>query len=256
MSEYDMESEIRDWDVEDLSNIGALLGLKDSNSADVDRILDSIKWLYHSRARAKLETSIGEIRRKWFGGGTGETPPETLDETRPMPIYEELVRGAAENLGAYEGMPSLETCELYLSHAVLTKALERMKPSERLAFFSREIDLPKVAGAAGISSNSVAGPATTMAALGAAQASGFGVYLAATTALGFTTNAIGVTLPFAAYTGLSSTIAFVIGPAGWLAAGLWGAWKVTQAEWKTLVPVVLYIASARARYQLRALPLP
>ena len=88
------------------------------------------------------------------------------------------------------------------------------------------------------------------------QASGFGVYLAATTALGFTTSAIGITLPFAAYTGLSSTIAFVIGPAGWLAAGLWGAWKVTQAEWKKLVPVVLYIASTRARYRLRTLPSP
>jgi hypothetical protein len=35
-------------------------------------------------------------------------------------------------------------------------------------------------------------------------------------------NTIGITLPFAVYTGLTSTIAFVIGPVGWLTAGFWG----------------------------------
>ncbi len=66
-------------------------------------------------------------------------------------------------------------------------------------------------------------PLTTVAALGLAQASGFGVYLASTTSLGFVTHAVGITLPFAMYTGLSSTIAFLIGPAGWLGVSAWGS---------------------------------
>ena len=60
---------------------------------------------------------------------------------------------------------------------------------------------------------------TLMGVLGIAQMSGFDIYLASTTALGFFTAAAGVTLPLAAYTGLTSTIALFIGPVGWSVAG-------------------------------------
>jgi hypothetical protein len=73
----------------------------------------------------------------------------------------------------------------------------------------------------GFSQTGLKGAATTLGAFGAAQASGFGIYLGATTALGFLSQAVGVTLPFAVYTGMSSTIAFLIGPVGFLAAGAW-----------------------------------
>lgn len=66
--------------------------------------------------------------------------------------------------------------------------------------------------------------------------------MASTTALGFITHAVGMSLPFAAYTTLTSTIAFIIGPAGWLGIGLWGFISLTGADWKKLIPAVLYIA--------------
>ncbi len=84
---------------------------------------------------------------------------------------------------------------------------------------------------------------TTTAVLGAAQASGGAVYIASTTALGFLTHGVGITLPFAVYTGLTSTIAFVIGPVGWLAAGGWAFWKFTGPEWKKLTTAIVYITS-------------
>ena len=95
------------------------------------------------------------------------------------------------------------------------------------------------------------GPATTFALLGAAQASGFGIYLASTTALGFLTHAVGVTLPFTIYTGMTSTIAFLIGPAGWLGAGLWGTWKLTEPEWKKLVPALVCIVATNSLKNLQ-----
>ena len=51
--------------------------------------------------------------------------------------------------------------------------------------------------------------------LTAANLSGFGVYVLATSTLGAITGAIGLTLPFAAYTGLSSVISTDLDPVGW-----------------------------------------
>jgi len=96
------------------------------------------------------------------------------------------------------------------------------------------------------------GVATTLAALGAAQASGFGVYLGATTALGFVSHAVGVTLPFAVYTGMSSTIAFLIGPVGFLAAGAWLGWSLTSPEWTRITRGLLHIIAMRAKYEYRS----
>ncbi|MCH2160095.1 MAG: hypothetical protein MK096_15100 [Oleiphilaceae bacterium] len=87
--------------------------------------------------------------------------------------------------------------------------------------------------------------------LGLANAAGFGLYTSATTALGFAMHAVGVTLPFATYTGLSSTIAFVIGPARWLAAGAWAIWGVTGPEWKKIVPALLYVISTEERLNIQ-----
>lgn len=125
-----------------------------------------------------------------------------------------------------------------------------MTPRQRAKFFEQEIEVEELLGGARIGRPKLAGPATTFAMLGVAQASGFGVYLAASTALGFMTHAVGVTLPFAVYTGMSSTIAFVIGPAGWLAAGAWGFWKLSQPRWKRIIPGLMYIIAVNARHRL------
>lgn len=60
--------------------------------------------------------------------------------------------------------------------------------------------------------------AGTTGAIVALNASGFGVYMGLTTIMhAIFTTTLGITLPFAAYTGATSALSFIIGPAGWLA---------------------------------------
>lgn len=59
-----------------------------------------------------------------------------------------------------------------------------------------------------------------LSALGAAQLSGFGIYVLASSTVGAISSVLGITLPFAVYTGMSSAISFVIGPLGFLVMGV------------------------------------
>lgn len=59
-----------------------------------------------------------------------------------------------------------------------------------------------------------------ISALGAAQLSGFGIYVLASSTVGAISSFLGITLPFAVYTGMSSAISFVIGPLGFLVMGV------------------------------------
>jgi hypothetical protein len=70
----------------------------------------------------------------------------------------------------------------------------------------------------GLNKNQVAS-LTAIGTIGMAQASGFGVYILASSTVGAITSVLGITLPFAFYTGLSSVISFAIGPIGFLVLG-------------------------------------
>jgi len=238
---------IAGWAIEDRNNLWALLGGAGSPPDDAG-IEDRFKWLYHSRSVANAETKarelVGRVRSKL---SDHHEAPVSTEALRELPRFDRLIVEASKHLKAYEGDPTLEECELYLSQAVVAAALHRMSPTQRIAFFREAIPFHDLAERAGVRQTDVRGPVTTIAALGLAQASGFGIYAASTTALGFLTHAVGVTLPFAAYTGLTTTIGFIIGPAGWLAAGLWGVWKLTQPKWKKLVPPLVYIISCNSR---------
>ena len=59
---------------------------------------------------------------------------------------------------------------------------------------------------------------TALATIGAAQLSGFGIYLLASSTVGALSSVVGVTLPFALYTGMSKLISIAIGPVGFLLA--------------------------------------
>ena len=78
-----------------------------------------------------------------------------------------------------------------------------------------------------------------MGALTAAQLSGFGVYLAATTALSAVSGALGFTLPFAAYTGLSQVVALTIGPVGWVVMGASALYLLGKPSTKDLTATEL-----------------
>lgn len=231
------------WSQQDLSNLGQLLGLE--GVADVDGITLQFKWLYYSKARARSEalakTAWQRLLRR------DDPQPNDTDSLRESPSYETLIQGACKHMRAAEAGATLQELELYLSLAVIVSALAAMSSRQRLTFFQTPIDPSLVARGASIKGAGVGGPASTLATLGVAQASGFGTYLAATTALGFLTHAVGLTLPFVVYTGLTSTIAFVIGPAGWLSAGLWGAWKLTGPNWPKIIPALVYIVATNSR---------
>lgn len=84
------------------------------------------------------------------------------------------------------------------------------------------------------------------AALGAAQLSGFGVYMLGSTLLGAINSAFGLGLGFGAFTGLSSLVSLVIGPIGWAALGLFTVLKLGAPNYKKLLPVIILIATQRS----------
>ena len=94
------------------------------------------------------------------------------------------------------------------------------------------------------------GTGVTLAALVAAQASGFTVYLLASTALGAITSTLGITLPFAVYTAMSSTIAVVIGPVGWAGLGIFAIYKLGNTNYKKLIPAIVAISALRNKQKL------
>lgn len=232
---------IADWQDEDIKNLGKLLDIK--GDATPETIAYELKWLYHSKTSATIEEKAKSLWNKI----TNETQEENIDKLREMPSYDELIFGACEHMDTDEKNATLKESELYLSLAVIIAALNKMKPKERVEFFVKQVNLEQITNKTAIKGESYKGALTTVAALGLAQASGFGIYLASTTALGFLTHAVGITLPFAVYTGLGSTIAFIIGPAGWLAAGAFVSWKLTSAEWKKIIPALIYIISVNSR---------
>lgn len=79
----------------------------------------------------------------------------------------------------------------------------------------------------------------------AAKMSGFGVYLLASTVLGGLTSALGITLPFAVYMGVSQTIALILGPVGWAALAGGVLFSLNQPNWDRLGLSVLYISTLR-----------
>lgn len=82
-----------------------------------------------------------------------------------------------------------------------------------------EAELTKQAQKEGFNNAEIAS-ISSLATIGAAQLSGFGVYLLASSTVGAITSFVGITLPFAFYTSMSSVISFAIGPAGFLLAAI------------------------------------
>lgn len=238
------------WSVEDLANLSKLLGMEEPGS--VDEIIKYVRWRYHSQVLAESEAVVRNTFSR-VKSAFDKSSPEVVDaETlRPVPSYDDLLVGACKHVGAFDEAASLQEHEAFLLDAIILGAVQRMTPRERRKFFETPIDPSAVAKADGVAGADFVGPAATLALLGAAQATGFGVYLAATTALGLLTHAVGVTLPFAVYSGVTSTIAFLIGPVGWLTAGVWGAWKLTATEWKSLTPALVYIICVNTRRSLQ-----
>lgn len=81
----------------------------------------------------------------------------------------------------------------------------------------------------------------TLGTLTGAQLSGFGIYLAASTIVGGLTSLLGVALPFAFYTGMSTVISTIIGPVGWLGLAGFTLYKFSKIDYEKLLTIIVYI---------------
>ena len=235
-----------------------------TSRAELERAsVERLFWAYNSKTRAKTKRATAQA-----ASGAHSILPSRIRDGVPSPKqvrelheyatpvgYEFLLRETCKKLtiGRF-GVDSIYLLEVYLYEKVIVQALSAMAADERHAFLTRQIDLSNLYGTTfeaskSMSSPGVGGPATTLGALAAAQASGFGVYLGATTAFGFVSHAVGVTLPFAAYTGMTSTISFLIGPLGFLATAAWLGVAITAPEWARIIRGFLHIVIMKAKYE-------
>ena len=76
---------------------------------------------------------------------------------------------------------------------------------------------------------------------------GFTTYTMASSLLAGLGSMTGVSLPFAAYTTLSSALSAVLGPIGFGALGVWGLHKIASPDLKVTIMVVLAVAAIRER---------
>ena len=154
--------------------------------------------------------------------------------------YEEVVKDVARKLGAKAVSEKMSAADLEKQAvgAAMEQMLAKASPEERKAMLAE-----LVRGQA----TSSTGLMTATGGLVLANLSGFGLYMAASSSLAAITGAVGLTLPFAVYTGLSSVFSVVTGPVGWAALALAAIFKFGGAEYKKTVPGVIAIASCRAR---------
>jgi len=231
------------WNQDQLSNLGAILQLK-KNRPSIEDLCTHIKWLYHSKTKAKIYS----FKRQIIRDGVADR-----ESVFPLPLYSDLILALARKLKLNTKSTGVDELELDISYAIIVEALQKMTQSQRRVFFSNTINLGEIFENVDIRSPDLRGPVTTMAALGLAHGSGMSLYLASTTALGFVTHAVGMTLPFAIYSGLGSTIAFIIGPTGWLAVGGWAFIRMTGPEWKKLIPAIMYIMATNSHRRVHSL---
>lgn len=88
---------------------------------------------------------------------------------------------------------------------------EKLSPEEKERF---QQELNKVLENKDLEGSQLAS-LSTVGALALAEISGMGLFIIASTFVGGLTSILGITLPFAFYTGMSSFLAFVTGPVGW-----------------------------------------
>jgi hypothetical protein len=125
-------------------------------------------------------------------------------------------------------------------------------PPEKQDEILRKMQEEQSEGTGGLAKN-LASPVIAAGGIMAAQASGFGIFLAASTIVGAATQAVGIALPFAFYTGMSHAIAIAIGPVGWLAVaglGLRSLFK-DRRNYDKLGNGIALIAWMRAEQQLK-----
>jgi hypothetical protein len=257
----EIESSMSDWSIEELRAFFCCVRASESTPIPDTRedlvrsSLTELFWAYSSKTTAQAKQSADKLKEKLYRYVPGRIktnisrpqPAKELHEYGSALSYEYLLREACKTMKIDgSNIEPILTLEVYLIEDLFVKATAQMTAQQRHSFLTTQIQLDDFATV--FPETRVSGPATTLAALAIAQGSGFGVYLGATTALGFLSHAVGVTLPFAIYTGMTSTIAFLVGPFGFLGAGAWLGFQILGPEWPRILRGVLHLIAMKAKY--------
>lgn len=202
---------------EEKRNLAAIVGLKDVEAPD--RLCLAIR----SAGSHSVAAAYRELR--------GREPGATY-EVVASDVARKL---GCRNLAKTASIADVERAAIEVAYA---KLLEHAAPAERTALVSSVVK---------DQDSSVTGLATAAGALTVAHLSGFGLFTAASSSVAALTGALGVTLPFAAYTGLSTVLATVTGPIGWAALAGWAVHKFGAANYRITIPAVLAVSAIRAR---------
>ncbi|MEY4630036.1 MAG: hypothetical protein RIQ81_156 [Pseudomonadota bacterium] len=81
--------------------------------------------------------------------------------------------------------------------------------------------------------------------------SGFGTYIAASSALSAITSGLGISAGFTVYTSMSSAMGVLFGPIGMTASAAAFALSLSKSTPRRAIPAVLYIAAMRAKLETR-----
>jgi uncharacterized protein YaaW (UPF0174 family) len=204
-------------------------------------------------ATEEQQKNLAKLTNSVFGGS-----PETLsNHVRYLRCgsigqlfgnisWKQIVTDVADHVGVewsevLHGRTWLDLSTPEIENAVVVKIfqdmLDQLNPDQRqqiLLEMQRENNDPQLGGI--LLSGGV---------MVAAKMSGFGVYLLASTVLGSLTSALGITLPFVVYMGISQTIAFVLGPVGWIALAGGVLFSLNQPNWQRLSLAVVYVSTIR-----------
>lgn len=159
------------------------------------------------------------------------------------PSYHDIVTRIASRMNISASGLTTEQIERRIVALLWNTVWEKMTPEQRSAFDEKLREECRDHKKATIA----AGATITGATLLAAQVSGFGVYLLASSTLAAITSGLGLTLPFAAYTAMSTVISTIIGPVGWLGLGLLCLYKLTGPDNAKTTRAIVMMHCVRTR---------
>ncbi len=142
--------------------------------------------------------------------------------------------------GLQEQLKKQDPTQVRITEQLIAKQIAAMTPEERLEI-QKALNLQTLSASS--LRSAVLSTGLPIAGMVAVQAGGFGAYLALTTVMhAVFTSMLGITLPFAAYTGATSALSFLTGPFGVmlsLSIGLlgyfWGQRKIQRSQYAMIV---------------------
>jgi len=165
-----------------------------------------------------------------------------IDEAFALASYSEMLDVAGEKMQVERVGRSDFDYERALVETAFSKMVGSMQEKDR-----KQLEYEMNQYAEKHLGSSHTGLALSSGGLALANLGGFTTFTMSTSLLAGASSALGIGLPFAAYTSFSSLLSIAIGPAGWAAIGLWSAHRMASPDKKATALVIPAMASIRAR---------